>query len=102
MSKNTWGPAPYTVYTSEGARACVVVTGRERWALECLMAAGAKGCTPIELPAPRWSAYIHDLRGFGIEIETISEPHGGPFSGSHARYVLRPHVSRAEPDRRPA
>lgn len=98
MSKKTWGPAPYTICNSEGTRARVVVTGRERWALECLMAAGAKGCTPIEFPAPRWAAYVHDMRGLGIEIETISEPHGGPFSGSHARYVLRSRVRPAEPE----
>jgi hypothetical protein len=25
----------------------------------------------------------------GLNIETVDEPHGGPFSGSHARYILR-------------
>ncbi|MFZ8281141.1 winged helix domain-containing protein [Staphylococcus aureus] len=25
----------------------------------------------------------------GIDIETVVEPHGGPFAGRHGRYVLR-------------
>ena len=40
-------------------------------------------------PAPRWSAYVHELRKMGVEIETIHEAHGGKFPGHHARYVLR-------------
>lgn len=67
----------------------VIVRGREAWALRMLMAAGDRGCTPIDHPGPRWSSYVHDLRKLGIIIETIREPHGGPFPGGHARYVLR-------------
>lgn len=63
--------------------------GREAWALGQLMAAGERGVTPIHRPAPRWSHYIHMLRKAGLDIETIHEPHGGPFSGHHGRYVLR-------------
>ncbi|AZO11219.1 hypothetical protein EJ074_20590 [Mesorhizobium sp. M3A.F.Ca.ET.080.04.2.1] len=71
----------------------MTIYGREAWCLERLMAAGSRGCTPIEQPAPRWSAYVHDLRHkFGLVIETIHEPHAGPFAGSHARYVLRSEV----------
>ena len=33
--------------------------------------------------------YFEDDRKAGIVIETIREAHGGPFSGQHARYVLR-------------
>lgn len=74
----------------------ITVRGRERWALECLVAAGARGCTPIDTPGPRWSAYVHDLRHeFGIEIESIREPHDGQFPGTHARYVLRSTVTAA-------
>jgi hypothetical protein len=62
--------------------------GREAWALEKLIEAGEHGVTPIERPAPRWSRYIHMLRKAGLDIETIHEPHGGPFSGHHGRYVL--------------
>lgn len=63
--------------------------GRMLWALRALMAAGPNGVTPIERPAPRWSAYVHKLRRMGLVIETIPEEHGGPFPGTHGRYVLR-------------
>ncbi len=67
--------------------------GRERWALERLDAAGERGCTPITEPAPRWAHYVWLLREAGIEVETINEPHGGKFAGTHARYVLRSEVT---------
>jgi hypothetical protein len=67
----------------------VIVRGREAWALRMLIAAGKRGCTPIVTPGPRWSGYVHDLRKFGIAIETVRERHGAPFAGEHARYVLR-------------
>lgn len=67
----------------------IVVSGRARWALDRLRTAGANGCTPIAEPAPRWAAYVHTLRNLGVPVETIHEPHGGEFSGTHARYVLR-------------
>ncbi len=63
--------------------------GRPAWALRELVKAGPSGCTPINQPAPRWAAYVHDLREAGISIETVTEPHGGTFAGTHARYVLR-------------
>jgi len=64
-------------------------SGRIAWALRALIAAGERGCTPIDTPGPRWSAYVHELRGDGIDIETIHERHAGPYPGRHARYVLR-------------
>ena len=67
----------------------VTVRGRDAWALQELQAANDNGCTPIDHPGPRWSGYVHKLRKVGIVIETIPERHGGPFSGQHARYVLR-------------
>lgn len=67
--------------------------GRERWALEKLAAKGEQGCTPITEPAPRWSHYVWLLREAGVEVETINEPHGGTFAGTHARYVLRSKVA---------
>jgi Winged helix domain len=67
----------------------VTVRGRDAWALLELKAANDNGCTPIDQPGPRWSGYVHKLRKAGIVIETIREAHGGPFSGQHARYVLR-------------
>ena len=63
--------------------------GRDAWALMALKDAGERGVTSIENPAPRWSGYIHNLRRAGIPIETVHEKHGGPYPGTHARYVLR-------------
>src|ERR1700681_1161097 len=72
----------------------VTVRGRDARALLELKAANDNGCTPIEHPGPRWSGYVHKLRKLGIVIETLREAHGGPFSGQHARYVLRSLVFR--------
>jgi hypothetical protein len=88
-----WGNAQFAVTALDGIETTITVNGRERWALECLIAAGDGGCTPIDHPGPRWSAYVFDLRGMGVDIETLNEPHDGPFSGSHARYVLRSKVA---------
>lgn len=84
---------PYRVTPRAGEVFRIVVKGRDRWALEQLRKAGARGCTPIHNPAPRWAAYVHNLRERGLEIETITEPHGGDFAGHHARYVLRSGVA---------
>lgn len=70
----------------------VTVVGRDAWALKQLIAEGEKGCTAIYNPAPRWSHYIFKLRQTGLVIETIHEEHGGPYSGTHGRYVLRSDV----------
>jgi winged helix domain-containing protein len=67
--------------------------GRVAWALLMLKDAGENGCTPFDHPGPRWSGYVHKLRTvYGIDIETVTETHGGPFAGHHARYVLRSNV----------
>lgn len=71
----------------------VTLKGRVRWALCQLVEAGARGVTPVERPAPRWSSYVHDLRRLGFAIETIRERHGGDFPGQHARYVLQSAVA---------
>ncbi|MFG1278257.1 winged helix domain-containing protein [Xanthobacter autotrophicus] len=65
------------------------VKGRVAWTLAHLLQAGERGCTPIERPAPRWSDYVFKLRKAGLTVETIDEAHGGSYSGTHARYVLR-------------
>ena len=88
----TWGKAQFAIVADDGSETTITVYGREKWALECLIAAGPKGCTPIDHPGPRWSAYVFDLRALGVCIETVTEPHGGPFKGHHARYVLRSRV----------
>jgi hypothetical protein len=100
-NRAAWLPA---VFIIEGAAqtVAIIVSGRDRWALERLIAAGERGCTPIDEPAPRWSGYVFNLRQMGVAIETIHERHGGPFAGTHARYVLRSRVTRAEGNREAA
>jgi hypothetical protein len=68
--------------------------GRDAWAFDRLIEAGPKGCTPLEEPAPRWSAYVHRLRELNVPIETIWEKHGGTYPGKHGRYVLRADVRK--------
>lgn len=86
--RSKYPPADFSVLTGDKTED-ITVNGRDRWALEALIAAGPRGCTPVEKPAPRWSAYIFNLRGQGVDVETITETHGGTFPGSHGRYVLR-------------
>jgi hypothetical protein len=71
----------------------MTIAGRDAWALDCLYRAGPAGATPIDHPGPRWSHYVFKLRRMGFNIETITESHGGQFSGHHARYVLRSTIS---------
>lgn len=66
----------------------VLVEGRNEWALRELLRVGRKGCTPIDNPGPRWSAYVYNLRQMGFDIETIHEAHKGKYPGTHARYIL--------------
>lgn len=67
----------------------LTIRGRQAWALDQLLSAGDSGCTPLTHPGPRWSDYVFKLRRDGFTVETIDERHGGPYRGSHARYVLR-------------
>jgi hypothetical protein len=71
----------------------LVLRGREAWTVACLIEAGVTGITPLERPAPRWSAYVHTLRKRGLAIETVDEHHAGPYPGAHGRYVLRTPVT---------
>ena len=87
-----WERRSYAVTNPNQTEFTISVKGRVRWALEQLLKAGSSGCTPIDNPAPRWSGYVFALRQLGVEIETIHEPHGGAFAGTHARYVLRSNV----------
>ena len=79
-----------TVRTPEGREQ--TFDGRAAWALAALITAGENGCTPIDHPGPRWSAYVHKLRRAGLFIETREEKHAGPYAGRHARYVLQSKV----------
>ena len=85
------------VHDPEAGDQFVPVQGRVLWALRHLIAAGEAGCTPIDTPGPRWSDYVFKLRRAGISVETITETHGGPYAGHHARYVLRSKVTLREP-----
>jgi hypothetical protein len=85
-----------TIRAHIDGNASVTVHGRDAWALTELVTAGQRGCTPIDTPGPRWSAYVHKLRALGIAIDTIREHHAGPFAGQHARYVLRSRVEIVE------
>lgn len=72
--------------------------GRDAWALGELIIAGADGCTPIDHPGPRWSGYVFKLkRIYRLDVETVTEMHGGDYAGKHARYVLRSRVAFADP-----
>lgn len=81
--------AAFTIQPNDGQAITLHLSGRMRWALSRLAAAGASGCTPLFQPAPRWSGYIHELRKLGVEVETLTERHEGDFPGHHGRYVLR-------------
>lgn len=95
MKHESWGDARYRVTRTDGTKREFILKGRCRWALENLMKAGAAGCTPIDHPGPRWSAYRWTLvHEYGVEIETKHERHGPPFEGSHARYTLVSQVER--------
>ncbi|MGM9402549.1 winged helix domain-containing protein [Aliiroseovarius sp. KMU-71] len=92
---------PQTLFTfaiqNGGSASIITVRGRTHWALMQLIEAGATGITTIENPAPRWAAYVHQLRQLGVRIETITERHSDPFPGNHARYVLRSNVRAVKP-----
>lgn len=67
----------------------IKVRGRVAWTLNELILAGEEGVTTLDNSALRWSDYVFKLRKKAVVIETIDEKHGGPFSGTHGRYVLR-------------
>ena len=96
-------PDVFAIFKSrDGRNKQEIVIGRNLWALRELIKAGKSGCTPIDNPAPRWSAYVHNLRNIGIDIETIRLPHGGAFPGSHGKYVLHTFVRLMRNDGRAA
>lgn len=76
----------------------MTIVGRDAWALHELYLAGKVGCTPIDNPGPRWSHYVYKLRRMGFDIETITENHGGQFSGHHARYLLKSAIALVTKD----
>jgi hypothetical protein len=83
-------PVLFSVVNAHDAARILDLKGRDAWALTELVRAGDLGCTPIDTPGPRWSGYVHKLRHrYGLDILTVTEPHGGPYKGTHARYILR-------------
>lgn len=83
----------YRFVNLQGETVNLTVTGRNLWALKQLIEAGPNGCTPITHIGPRWSAYVFNLRELGVQIETLHERHDGPYSGTHARYILQSRVT---------
>ena len=72
-----------------------LVAGKDAMALEALIKARKCGVIALELSntwALRLGAYVHRLRGHGLDIETIREPHDD-MGGWHARYVLHSPVT---------
>lgn len=84
----------FALHAGDAGVQILQLKGREEWALSHLLAAGSRGCTPIDTPGPRWSDYVFKLRRRGIDVETVTEPHGGPYAGTHARYRLRSRIER--------
>lgn len=90
--------AVFAITDPDGSTRQSRLIGRLAWALGNLIDAGADGCTPIDHPGPRWSHYVFVLRrDYRLNIETITEAHGGAYHGTHARYVLHSQVRRADP-----
>ena len=87
--------AVYTVTNPNSQSFTLHLKGRNQWAMEQLIKSGSNGCTPLSNGAPRWSAYVHNLRNFGVQIRTVTERHGGTFAGNHGRYVLVAEVAIA-------
>lgn len=84
----------FALHVGDGTTQILELAGREEWALSHLLAAGERGCTRIDTPGPRWSDYVFKLRRRGINVETITETHDGPYAGHHARYVVRSRIGR--------
>lgn len=91
-----------TPYDPDAAPVTIAVCRRVLWALELLVRAGPRGCSPITETAPRWAAYFHSLSGLGAPIDTIHEQHQGDFPGTLARYFLGATVLAVEASDRAA
>ncbi len=81
-SNYPWGSAAFAVTNPDRAKFFATISGRERWVLKCLAAAGETGCIPLKHPRPRWAAYVHDLCRNGSVIETVKERDGGSVRGA--------------------
>lgn len=72
----------------------LTLTKRAEFFLEEMLAAGSEGITTIDYPGVRVGDAIFKLRKAGVVIDTAYEQHGGEFSGSHGRYLLRSRIVR--------
>jgi hypothetical protein len=74
------------------------VKGKEARTLLALLKAGERGVSVLD--ARRWAlrlaAYIFELRGKGLVIETARERHSGRDPGWHGRYTLRSKIELVE------
>lgn len=85
----------FTVWL-DGKEKHMEICGKSAKTLYALMSAGNLGITALEMSntwALRLSAYIHDLRGLGLDIKTVKEEHE---DGWHARYYLQSPVEILE------
>ncbi|MGM9401604.1 winged helix domain-containing protein [Aliiroseovarius sp. KMU-71] len=88
MAKAKYYPMGFDVRRSDGRELEIFLCGRNRWGLERLIEAGSDGITSFQFAGVRVSAFVHYLKGIGVDIETITERHEGLFAGNHARYRL--------------
>jgi hypothetical protein len=82
----------YVYDCPDGSARIIKPADRDAWALGELIFAGAAGCTPIDNPGVFKLKHV-----YGLNIESITEMHGGDYAGKHARYVLRSRVLFVEP-----
>ena len=75
----------YQVQPEIGDAFAIQVTGREAWAFDRLREAGARGCTPRTEPAPRWSAYVFNLRGLAPARRSLDQLRG--IEGQRVRHA---------------
>ena len=68
------------------------IEGAYALTLRMLARIDARLMTPIDHPGPRWSGYVHKVRKLGLQIEAMTERHGGPFAGHHARHIPRSRI----------
>lgn len=81
------GSTPRVSVKWASPRGTFTETGQKAKTLIALVRAGERGVTAVEVAswAFRLSAYVHRLRGLGLQITTEREAHPG---GWHGRYVL--------------
>jgi hypothetical protein len=90
-------PSLFKIYPPEGEPFELAVRGRIAWMLDKLLEAQTEGFTSKDAPGARVSDYVRRLRVAGVPIETVRIEHGGPFPGTHGKYVLKAKVVPVDP-----